>query len=439
MEVEAGLRLEEAMERLGVEGEGARMRGRLEEVEAELATAREELRLKIQAMEEVARAREQADRQLEVVLAESRVAACLRGEVSLLQQDNRSLEDHLEASRQIRAELEGKLEESREVGEHLQSEVSQESAKAVFLHFTQEQLNCQVNSLEEIVRNLKVENHLLNKAVNKLVVCVNQEKDRVAEEVEKLEEVTAQYNAENADAEQEFSAVNAQVKELREEVAKTEAEAKEQEVTLRAQLGQAEVARQELVQELEKEQAARQEVVQELEKEQGARQEAIQELEKEQGARQELAAVNERLEAVNDELRGEMDVAENDRTVLKDSLKEVIVVFVLDFFYLSFPRPCLVQPLSSCLQVEEERTKMTLDLGEVSQQKMSLEQEVEHLKEAAEEARGQLKEARGDCTEAEMTQAALQGELSSCREELSAVEQQAALLRLEVSQTLTKP
>ena len=73
-----------------------------------------------------------------------------------------------------------------------------------------------------------------------------------------------------------------------------------------------------------------------LEKEQGACQEAIQELEKEQGARKEWVAVNERLEAVYDELRGEMDVAEDDRTVHKDSLKEV----------------------------EEERTKMTL--GEVS-------------------------------------------------------------------------
>ena len=64
---------------------------------------------------------------------------------------------------------------------------------------------------------------------------------------------------------------------------------------------------------------------------------------------------------------------------------------------------------------------------------MSLEQEVEQLKEAAEEARGQLKEAMGDCTKAKMTQAALQGELSSCKEELSAVEQQAAVLGLEVS------
>ena len=63
---------------------------------------------------------------------------------------------------------------------------------------------------------------------------------------------------------------------------------------------------------------------------------AFKKLEKEQGARKEWVAVNERLEAVYDELRGEMDVAEDDRTVHKESLKEV----------------------------EEERTKMTL--GEVS-------------------------------------------------------------------------
>ena len=105
------------------------------------------------------------------------------------QQDNRSLEDHLEVSRQIRDELEGQLEQSRKVREELQSKVKEEDAKAVFLHFTQEQLNSQVVSLEEIVKNLKVENQLLNKAIQKLVVCVNEEKDKLAEEKEKLEEV----------------------------------------------------------------------------------------------------------------------------------------------------------------------------------------------------------------------------------------------------------
>merc|ERR1719412_923544 len=91
--------------------------------------------------------------------------------------------------------------------EELQSKVKEEDAKAVFLHFTQEQLNSQVVSLEEIVKNLKVENQLLNKAIQKLVVCVNEEKDKLA---------------------------------------------KEQEMELRAQLGQAEVNRQQLLAQNEK-------------------------------------------------------------------------------------------------------------------------------------------------------------------------------------------
>ena len=56
----------------------------------------------------------------------------------------RSLEDHLDASRSIREELEGRLEESRRVREALEGRVTEEDAKAVFLHFTQEQLNSQV-------------------------------------------------------------------------------------------------------------------------------------------------------------------------------------------------------------------------------------------------------------------------------------------------------
>merc|ERR1719412_1541380 len=95
--------------------------------------------------------------------------------------------------------------------EELQSKVKEEDAKAVFLHFTQEQLNSQVVSLEEIVKNLKVENQLLNKAIQKLVVCVNEEKDKLAEEKEKLEEVTAQYNLENADSEAEFTSLQNQL------------------------------------------------------------------------------------------------------------------------------------------------------------------------------------------------------------------------------------
>ena len=76
-----------------------------------------------------------------------------------------------------------------------------------------------------------MENQLLNKAIQKLVVCVNEEKDKLAEEKEKLEEVwtiehsvdtnsmmlnvtsqmTTQYNLENADSEAEFNSLQSQL------------------------------------------------------------------------------------------------------------------------------------------------------------------------------------------------------------------------------------
>ena len=201
----AKLQLQEEKEKLKEEAEKAKAKvtqlevelkeqteeenSKVERLEAELSTARQELKLKEAEVKDAVRMKEAAERREEEAAGQMSVAASLRGEVVLLQQDNRSLEDHLEASREIREELEGQLEESRRVREELQSKVKEEDAKAVFLHFTQEQLNSQVVSLEEIVKNLKVENQLLNKAIQKLVVCVNEEKDKLAEEKEKLEEV----------------------------------------------------------------------------------------------------------------------------------------------------------------------------------------------------------------------------------------------------------
>ena len=54
--------------------------------------------------------------------------------------------------------MEEELEEMRRIRKDL-------DAKNVFLHFTQEQLNAQVVSLETVVKNLKTENHLLNKGL----------------------------------------------------------------------------------------------------------------------------------------------------------------------------------------------------------------------------------------------------------------------------------
>ena len=116
--------------------------------------------------------------------------------------------------------------------------------------------------------------------------------------------------------------------------------------------------------------------------------------------RQQLLAQNEKLvvekqelELVNEELRNDVEVAENDRTVLKDSLVEV----------------------------ESERTKLTLDLGQLSQQKMVVEGQILQLEQKVEEVR---REAQHEVTEAEMSSAALQGELSALREEVEAGEQQ---------------
>merc|ERR1719239_2104529 len=92
-----------------------------------------------------------------------------------------------------------------------------------------------------------------NKAIQKLVVCVNEEKDKLAEEKEKLEEVTAQYNLENADSEAEFNSLQSQL-------ALVTAAAREQELELRAQLGQDEVTKQQLVSQNQKLVAEKQEL-----------------------------------------------------------------------------------------------------------------------------------------------------------------------------------
>ena len=86
---------------------------KIEKLEAELSAARQELK------QEAVRMKEAAERREELAASEMSVAASLRGEVVLLQQDNRSLEDHLEVSREIREELEGQFEESRKVREEL--------------------------------------------------------------------------------------------------------------------------------------------------------------------------------------------------------------------------------------------------------------------------------------------------------------------------------
>ena len=72
--------------------------------------------------------------------------------------------------------------------------------------FTQEQLNAQVVSLESVVRNLTTENHLLNKGIKNLVEQVQSEK-------RKYDELSEQYNSENAEAEVEFKNLELEMEE----------------------------------------------------------------------------------------------------------------------------------------------------------------------------------------------------------------------------------
>ena len=58
-------------------------------------------------------------------------------------------------------------------------------AKNVFLHFTQEQLNAQVVSLETVVKNLKTENHLLNSEASEQKTTIK-ELTNVKEDLDRL-------------------------------------------------------------------------------------------------------------------------------------------------------------------------------------------------------------------------------------------------------------
>ena len=110
-------------------------------------------------------------------------------------------------------------------------------AKNVFLHFTQEQLNAQVVSLENVVKNLKTENHLLNKGIKNIVEQVQNEK-------KKFDELSEQYNTDNREAEIAFQ-------NLSKELEETKARARSSEIELRAKLGEAEVEKAELRKDLE--------------------------------------------------------------------------------------------------------------------------------------------------------------------------------------------
>ena len=70
-----------------------------------------------------------------------------------------------------------------------------------------------------------------------------------------------------------------------------------------------------------------------------------------------------------------------------------------------------------------------MDLGEVTQQKMAIENQIGQLEQNVEEVR---REAQLEVTEAEMSMAGLQGELCALREEVEAGQLQVEALKQEV-------
>ena len=70
-----------------------------------------------------------------------------------------------------------------------------------------------------------------------------------------------------------------------------------------------------------------------------------------------------------------------------------------------------------------------MDLGEVTQQKMAIENQIGQLEQYVEEVR---REAQLEVTEAEMSMAGLQGELCALREEVEAGQLQVEALKQEV-------
>jgi len=368
----------------------------IEQLEKELNECREELKNK-----EMASSEEKLDPLLDRV-------ETLRFEVELLNQDNATMEEQLIETREERVKMEEELAKMREVRGELEEKFKEEEGRSTFLHFTQEQLNCQVQSLENVVRNLKTENKLLNNAVNKLVGAVQIEKKR-------LKEVTDAYTRENADSEQDFTKLQDEVESSRAQVstlktdlecakienlvksselenaqqeltgAKTELEnnkseltatknelatargdAKAQVVDLRAQLGQAELERGGILEKM-----------------------SLVLKEKDELERKLSDSAKEKEEVLND-----IEVAENDNDVLKDSLVEV----------------------------EKEKNGLCLDLAEITKQKMALDDDLKNSEEKIQILLKTTSDLRVEVSELEMSKVGLEGEICASREETSQLE-----------------
>ncbi|XP_023336551.1 hyaluronan mediated motility receptor [Eurytemora carolleeae] len=310
------------------------LREKLETVEAELETCRTELRYQKELWEEAQEERDKMLIKCEKLSEKSDRAESLSKEVELLVQDNSSLEEEISALQEERFQVESELEEMRSTRLELEDKCKEEDAKNIFLHFTQEQLNSQVTSLESVVTSLKQENTLLARGINKMVAAVQEEKAKNAE-------ITDAYMKENADSEQEFNRL-------------------EQQLTGLKVL-------------LEEKESLLLKVLRDVDN---------------------LQVKTNLLEGELAELNKELEVSDNDKTVLKDTLHVT----------------------------EKEKNGLALDLAEISKNKMEVEEKLKKTVQTLESFKLELEETRGEVHEVEMTKLGLEGALASLREEITQME-----------------
>ena len=246
-------------------------------------------------------------------------------------------------------------------------------AKNVFLHFTQEQLNAQVLSLETVVRNLKTENHLLNKGMKNTVEQIQQERKKHNELSEQYNSLSDQYNAENREAEVAFQ-------NLAQELEESKAKFKATEIELRAKLGEGEVEKAELSKSL-------------------------------------------------DELKKDLEVSENDKTVLKDQLAVAETAtqnVTLDLAEVSKQKAeieGLNEELTAKLDKLQDLNNTTInDLSELTKEKNEIEVKQQESLEEIEQLKKITKDLENDLKETEMSKVGLEGANAALGEEVSGLE-----------------
>ena len=262
-------------------------------------------------------------------------------------------------------------------------------AKNVFLHFTQEQLNAQVVSLETVVRNLKTENHLLNKGMKNMVEQIQHEKKKYDDLSEQYSAFSDQYNAENKEAEDAFQNLTTELEE-------NKAKFKNMEIDLRAKLGEAEVAKAELIKSVE-------------------------------------------------ELKKDVEVSENDKTVLKDQLVVAETAtrnVTLDLAEVSKQKTeieVLNKDLASKNDKLQDLNNTTInDLSELTKEKKEIEVKQKEAEEEIDRLRKAVKDLENDLKETEMSKDGLEGANAALGEEVSQLEKNLAQAKCQVSQYETE-